>query len=98
MSHSTGQRAPTGRRFILRARGAASRVAVGVIEAYRLLLSSWLPPSCRFEPCCSRYAQEAIQRFGLVKGAGLAARRIGRCHPFHPGGLDPVPDRRAEGR
>jgi putative membrane protein insertion efficiency factor len=62
-----------------------------VLRGYRLILSPVLGPSCRFHPSCSQYAEEAIQRHGMVRGSWLAARRIGRCHPFHPGGLDPVP-------
>ncbi|MEO0536950.1 MAG: membrane protein insertion efficiency factor YidD [Cyanobacteria bacterium P01_A01_bin.123] len=64
-----------------------------LIGGYRRFISPLLPPTCRFQPTCSQYATTAIERFGLVKGTGLALRRITRCHPFHPGGYDPVPPR-----
>ncbi|MHB8878379.1 MAG: membrane protein insertion efficiency factor YidD [Myxococcaceae bacterium] len=64
------------------------------IRAYRLLLSPLLPRACRFHPSCSAYALGALEVHGPFKGLYLAARRILRCHPFHPGGLDPVPPRR----
>jgi putative membrane protein insertion efficiency factor len=66
---------------------------VAVVRAYQWLVSPLLPPSCRFYPSCSAYAVTALQRHGAAKGSWLAARRVARCHPFHPGGLDPVPDR-----
>lgn len=64
-----------------------------LIKGYRLLISPLIPPVCRFEPTCSCYAIEAIEEFGTFKGTWLAASRISRCHPFHPGGYDPVPAR-----
>jgi uncharacterized protein len=64
---------------------------IGLIRGYRLLISPLLGQNCRFQPTCSQYAIEAIDRFGLWRGSGLAVRRILRCHPFHPGGYDPVP-------
>jgi putative membrane protein insertion efficiency factor len=70
---------------------AAERFAVAVLDAYKRLLSPLLPRACRYEPTCSVYAREAIVRYGLPKGAGLALKRLARCHPFHRGGLDPVP-------
>ena len=62
-----------------------------LVRGYRRFLSPLLPPRCRFHPSCSAYAEEALRRHG-VRGAGLAARRVLRCHPFNPGGVDPVPD------
>jgi putative membrane protein insertion efficiency factor len=64
---------------------------VALLRVHRFALSPALGPACRFEPTCSVYAQQAIERFGAVRGSALAIRRILRCHPFSPGGLDPVP-------
>jgi hypothetical protein len=64
---------------------------VWLIKGYRKLISPLFPPSCRFQPTCSQYAIEAVKRFGVVRGSYLAIKRILRCHPFHPGGYDPVP-------
>ena len=61
------------------------------IRAYQLALSPFLGSACRFAPSCSEYAIEAVRRHGPIQGSWLGARRIARCHPFHPGGLDPVP-------
>ena len=65
------------------------RIGIGLIKLYRLVFA-WLPQSCRFEPTCSHYAEQAIQKHGLLKGSWMGARRIGRCHPWNPGGYDPV--------
>lgn len=62
-----------------------------LVRAYRTLLSPMLGSHCRFHPSCSAYMQEALEEHGAVRGLGLGLRRIGRCHPWHPGGLDPVP-------
>ena len=67
------------------------RILILLIQLYRYTLSPLLGVRCRFEPSCSLYAIEALQRHGAVKGSWLAARRLSRCHPFHPGGHDPVP-------
>ena len=67
------------------------RLLVVLVRGYRLLLSAWLGSSCRFVPSCSAYAIEAISKYGAARGSWLAARRIARCHPFRPGGYDPVP-------
>jgi len=71
----------------------AARTALGVLRAYQRLVSPLLPNACRFAPTCSEYARLAIVAHGLVRGAGLAAWRLARCHPFHPGGYDPPPAR-----
>ncbi|MEP6681130.1 MAG: membrane protein insertion efficiency factor YidD [Chloroflexota bacterium] len=65
------------------------KIGLGLIVAYRWL-TFWLPPSCRYTPSCSEYTYQAIERYGLFRGAWMGAMRIGRCHPFHPGGYDPV--------
>ncbi len=68
------------------------KVLQGLIRLYQLLVSPYLGPRCRFHPTCSHYAHEAIARYGALRGSLLALRRIGHCHPWHPGGLDPVPE------
>jgi len=68
-----------------------ARPLIWLVRAYQLLLSPFLPPSCRFYPTCSHYALEALQKHGAFRGFWLALRRISRCHPWHPGGHDPVP-------
>ena len=67
-------------------------VFTALIRLYQWTLSPLLGPKCRFYPSCSNYALEAIQRFGILHGSWLTVRRLGRCHPWHPGGIDPVPD------
>ncbi|HEY9863224.1 MAG TPA: membrane protein insertion efficiency factor YidD [Candidatus Obscuribacterales bacterium] len=62
-----------------------------LIKGYRLVISPLFPPACRFHPTCSQYAIEAIETFGIVQGSWLALKRILRCHPYHPGGYDPIP-------
>lgn len=71
----------------------AARLLMVPITVYRRLIGPMLAPRCRFEPSCSAYALEALRRHGALRGSWLAVRRIGRCHPFHPGGYDPVPSR-----
>ncbi|HUV55692.1 MAG TPA: membrane protein insertion efficiency factor YidD [Dehalococcoidales bacterium] len=68
------------------------KFALKLIRFYQLTISQVTSPSCRFLPTCSQYTYEAIGRFGLIKGVWLGVRRIIHCHPFHPGGYDPVPD------
>lgn len=67
------------------------RILLGLIRFYQRQISPSLPPSCRFTPTCSQYAYQAIARHGALRGSYLAIRRILKCHPFHPGGYDPVP-------
>lgn len=69
----------------------ASTCLVGLVRLYQRTLSRLLPSTCRFQPSCSQYAVEAIERHGFWRGLGLSLRRLLRCHPFHPGGYDPVP-------
>lgn len=66
-------------------------IALGLIRFYQLTIGRALPPSCRFDPSCSHYTYEAIQKHGAIKGGWLGLKRIGRCHPLSPGGYDPVP-------
>jgi len=66
----------------------------GLIQAYRLLISPLLGPACRFSPTCSEYMIQALKIHGFFRGLWLGIRRIGRCHPFNPGGFDPVPERK----
>ena len=68
-----------------------SRVAIWLIRSYQRIISRWLPPVCRFQPSCSEYMRQAIEAHGLWRGVWLGLRRLARCHPFHPGGLDRVP-------
>ncbi len=63
-----------------------------LIRSYQRFISPALPPSCRFMPTCSQYSYEAIVRYGFWTGGWLAVKRMARCHPFNPGGYDPVPD------
>jgi putative membrane protein insertion efficiency factor len=67
------------------------KVAVGLIVVYQRVLSPLLGPACRYEPSCSEYTRLAIEKYGVGRGAWMGIKRIGRCHPFHPGGFDPVP-------
>ena len=73
------------------ARRLVATPAIWLIKAYQLVLSPMRPPTCRFYPSCSAYALTALERFGLLRGSWLAARRLLRCHPWNPGGVDHVP-------
>lgn len=66
---------------------------IQLIRAYRLLLSPWLGSHCRFYPSCSNYAMTAVERHGALRGSYLGLARLLRCHPWHPGGVDPVPEK-----
>jgi len=67
------------------------RFFIYLITCYKVLLSPFLGNNCRFHPSCSSYAQQAIAEHGVIKGSGLAIRRLSKCHPWHEGGVDPVP-------
>lgn len=66
------------------------KLAIGMINFYRSFLSPLKPPTCRFVPTCSQYALIAIEKYGIARGGKLAIKRVLRCHPFHPGGYDPI--------
>jgi putative membrane protein insertion efficiency factor len=74
--------------------GPVVRVLLLPVRFYRKFISPALPPTCRFHPSCSAYAVEALTVHGALRGTWLTLRRLGRCGPWHPGGLDPVPPRR----
>ncbi|MBX3096935.1 MAG: membrane protein insertion efficiency factor YidD [Fimbriimonadaceae bacterium] len=82
----TDSRTPLARHL----RNLGIRGGVAMIRVYQRS-TKWVPPSCRYTPSCSQYTLEAIMKYGLVKGCWLGLKRIGRCHPFRPGGHDPVP-------
>jgi putative membrane protein insertion efficiency factor len=65
------------------------RLGIGLIHMYRIVFA-WAPSSCRYEPSCSRYTEQAIERYGLLKGSWMGAKRIARCNPMSAGGYDPV--------
>lgn len=67
------------------------RIALLLLRFYKRFLSPLLPPMCRFEPTCSVYTMQAVEKYGALRGVWLGMKRLGRCHPFNPGGWDPVP-------
>jgi putative membrane protein insertion efficiency factor len=95
--HGTGHRTPVLASLLMLFHGTSDRPSVLAwllmlpIKAYRIVLSPMLGPTCRFVPSCSTYALQALRVHGALRGSWLTVRRIGRCHPFHPGGYDPVP-------
>ena len=72
---------------------ASARLLLALLARYRRFISPLLGQHCRFHPTCSGYAVQAVTEYGALRGSWLAARRLGRCHPFNPGGVDPVPPR-----
>lgn len=71
-------------------------ILLGLIKVYRKYLSPFIAPSCRFQPTCSSYALDALEKYGAWKGMWLTLKRLSRCHPFHPGGYDPVEPNKKE--
>lgn len=70
------------------------KILMFIIKIYQKAISPLMPPSCRFHPTCSNYGIEALETHGALKGSWLTIRRISKCHPFHEGGLDPVPEKK----
>ncbi len=73
-------------------------IALFLIKIYQLLISPIIGSNCRYQPTCSHYAAEAVDRFGIIRGGWMAIKRISRCHPWHEGGYDPVPETRPENK
>lgn len=73
-----------------------SKFLIGLIRIYQKFISPLKPPTCRFYPTCSHYGLEAVKRFGPFKGSWLTIKRLLKCHPFHPGGIDLVPEKKHE--
>lgn len=69
----------------------ARGLALSLLRFYKRFISPLLPPMCRFEPTCSVYTMQAVEKYGALRGSWLGIRRLSRCHPFNPGGWDPVP-------
>lgn len=69
----------------------ARSAALVLLRGYKRFISPLLPPMCRFEPTCSVYTMQAVEKYGVLRGSWLGVRRLARCHPFNPGGWDPVP-------
>jgi putative membrane protein insertion efficiency factor len=81
-----------GATLVNRSSAVAKIILMGLIRAYQILVSPLLGANCRFQPTCSHYMIGAIDRFGPLKGFWLGLRRLSRCHPWHEGGLDPIPE------
>jgi putative membrane protein insertion efficiency factor/ribonuclease P protein component len=86
------QNKPISRQIFGFIRDIPKNIALGCITMYRYVISPLFPPSCRYIPTCSEYALEAVRLHGFLRGSYLAVKRIGRCHPWHEGGFDPVPE------
>lgn len=71
-------------------------LVIGLVRLYQLIISPWIPSSCRYHPTCSQYSIEALKEHGAIKGIWLSIKRIGRCHPWSDGGYDPVPENRTK--
>jgi putative membrane protein insertion efficiency factor len=94
MTHAAAETVPLSAETPSRTGGSiAVRVVAAPVVAYRRWISPALPARCRFYPSCSAYTLEALSEHGAARGIWLSLRRLGRCHPFHPGGHDPVPPR-----
>lgn len=96
MTHAAAEPGPVPAQAETPTRGGeslAARVVAAPVIAYRRWISPALPARCRFYPSCSAYTLEALSEHGAARGIWLSLRRLGRCHPFHPGGHDPVPPR-----
>lgn len=74
------------------------KIIIALIGVYRYLISPLMGNHCRFYPSCSEYAQTAVNRFGVIRGSWLSLRRLGKCHPWHEGGVDPVPEKNNEAK
>ena len=74
------------------------KLAIGIVKAYQVAISPFLGPCCRFHPSCSEYCAMAVERHGVARGLWLAVVRLCKCHPFHPGGVDLVPEARHSSR
>jgi uncharacterized protein len=71
---------------------SVKKPVIALLRGYKLYISPMLGQRCRFHPSCSEYTMQAVERFGVLRGSWLGAKRIGRCHPFNEGGLDPIPE------
>jgi hypothetical protein len=65
-------------------------ILIAALKGYKLFISPWLPSACRYYPTCSEYMMDAVARYGVLRGSWMGLKRLGRCHPFHQGGCDPV--------
>jgi len=72
------------------------QIVIGALRLYKAGVSPLLPSACRFHPTCSEYMMQAVARYGVLRGCGMGIARLLRCHPFHAGGFDPVPERRSD--